>query len=75
MMPVLYDIFLHTGGRTQRPARRLEMCPCAYMGYIGGASKTDAPFPKVGTGLLCAIKVVLFHPEFFHMLKGISVFF
>lgn len=51
------------------------MCPCAYMGYIGGASKTDAPFPKVGMGLLCAIKVVLFHPEFFHMLKGISVFF
>ena len=44
------------------------MCPCAYMGYIGGASKTDAPFPKVGTGLLCAIKVVLFYPEFFHML-------
>ena len=74
MMPILYDIFLHTGRLTQRLAGRLEMYPRAYMGYTGDASKTDAPFPKGGTGLFCAIKAVLFHSEFFHMLKGISIF-
>ena len=65
MMPILYDIFLHTGRLTHRPAGRLEMYPRAYMGYTGGAGKTDAPFPKVGTGPFYAIKVVLFHPGFF----------